>query len=161
MSGVKGRSGPPGNQHHLTHGLFVRAPNGVRLRSRPVQRLVRRMEVLLPWLTKSDLPAVRSWATLEFLGAKVFADLNTKGFTLANGEPRALLREYRQLKLAQLAYERELGLTPAARLALGLTVKHAGHVDIAVELAELRLEEERKRTVEARALAPASEGEDT
>jgi len=118
MSGVKGRSGPPGNQHALTHGLFVKSSTGVRLRSRPVQRLVRQMQDMMPWLKQSDLPAVRSWAQLEYLGAKVYADLMQRGFLLESGEPRKLLSEFRQLKLAQLAYERDLGLTPATRAAL-------------------------------------------
>jgi hypothetical protein len=33
-------------------------------------------------------------------------------------EPRCLLTDFRQLHLAQLAYARDLGITPAARMAI-------------------------------------------
>lgn len=39
------------------HGLYVRSANDLRLRSRKVQRLVRNMQCVMPWLERSDLPA--------------------------------------------------------------------------------------------------------
>jgi hypothetical protein len=41
----------------------------------------------------------------------------------AQGDPRRLLRDYRQLRSAQLAYERELGMTPASRRVLQVSGK--------------------------------------
>ena len=42
------------------------------------------------------------------------------GITTGQGEPRRLLSEYRQLRATQLAYARELAMTPQAHRALGL-----------------------------------------
>ena len=70
------------------------------------------------WLTESDRPAARSWAELEIIGASVFGDLLTRGYVNEQGEPRKLLNDWRLLKQTQLAYERELGMTPAARAAM-------------------------------------------
>jgi len=40
------------------------------------------------------------------------------GLLNAEGEPRRLLTDFRQLRQVQLSYERELGMTPAARMAI-------------------------------------------
>jgi len=110
-------------------GLYVRAESGLRLRSRKVRRLTRKMQVAMPWLSPSDLPACRAWAELEILGAHVFADLATKGITTDKGEPRRLLSEYRQLRQTQLSYERDLGMTPAARVSLNVGVSRSRALD--------------------------------
>ncbi len=99
-------------------GLYVKAPAGLRLRSRRVRRLVSKMRAVMPWLDDSDLPACRAWAEFEILGATAFADLIERGMTNDNGDPRRLLGEFRQLRQAQLGYERGLGMTPAARMSL-------------------------------------------
>lgn len=101
-------------------GLYVRATSGTRLRDRKVGRLVQKLREAMPWLEPADEPAVRAWAQLEVLGALVFQELRTNGVTNGQGEPRRLLAEFRQLRTAQLGYTRELGLTPAAREALGV-----------------------------------------
>jgi hypothetical protein len=74
----------------------------------------------MPWLTPADLPAARAWCELEVVTRLAFAELRTNGFTTGGGEPRRLLSEYRQLRTAQLAYARELAMTPGARASLGL-----------------------------------------
>jgi hypothetical protein len=43
------------------------------------------------------------------LGARGFAELEANGLTNAAGEPRRL-PDYRQLRVAPLAYERDLGM---------------------------------------------------
>jgi hypothetical protein len=96
----------------------VRSTNGLKLRDRKVQRLVRAMRLAMPWLEPSDIPACRSWAQLEILSDRAFAILNSVGLVNRSGEPLRLLTDFRQLRLAQLAYERELGMTPASRQAL-------------------------------------------
>jgi hypothetical protein len=98
------------------------------------------------WLVPSDLPACRSWAELELLGARVFADLERNGVTNAQGEPRRLLGDLRQLRQVQLAYERELGMTPASRLALRVDDSRARNLDVAAELAELHRERTERET---------------
>jgi hypothetical protein len=99
-------------------GLYVKAPNGLRLRSRKVRRLVAKMRAEMPWLAPADLPACRAWAELELLGARAFVELEANGVTNAAGEPRRLLGDFRAIRQAQLAFERELGMTPASRMAL-------------------------------------------
>jgi len=89
---------------------------------------------VMAWLEPSDVPAARAWAELEILGAIIFAELITNGIGNADGEPRRLLTEFRQLRQVQLAYERELGMTPAARVAIKANGTKAA-LDIAAALA--------------------------
>lgn len=120
-----------------THGLYA-ARSGLALRARRVRRLVARMFNVMPWLDEVDRPAARGWAELEIIAAQVFTDLDTKGITSDKGEPRRLLAEYRQLKQAQLAYERELGMTPAARMSLRVGSARGRAFDAAAEAAQMR-----------------------
>jgi hypothetical protein len=115
-------------------GVYVKSANGLRLRHRKVRRLVEKMKAVMAWLEPSDVPAARAWAELEILGAIIFAELITNGIGNADGEPRRLLTEFRQLRQVQLAYERELGMTPAARMAIKANGTKAA-LDIAAALA--------------------------
>lgn len=103
---------------HAGTGLYVRAASGMRVRHRKVRRLVEKMRAGMPWLEASDLPACRAWAELEILGASAFTELVNGGLLNAEGDPRRLLGDFRQLRQLQLAYERDLGMTPAARTAM-------------------------------------------
>jgi len=118
----------------VKHGLFVRAESGMRLRSRKVRLLVRKMQLAMPWIAESDIPACRAWGEMEILGAMAFADLVTKGINNDSGEPRRLLSEYRQLRQTQLQYEAQLGMTPAARASLGVDI--ARGLDLARAMSE-------------------------
>ena len=84
----------------------------------------------------ADQPACRAWAELELLGARAFAELETNGITTAKGEPRRLLVEFRQLRQAQLAYERDLGMTPSARMSLRVGDSKARATDVVSLLAQ-------------------------
>jgi hypothetical protein len=95
-------------------GLYIRSAKGLAVRDRKVQRLVRKMLAVMPWLTESDVPTCRGWAQLEILGDHAFSILRTIGIIDRQGDPKRLLTDWRQLKLAQLAYAKELGMTPAA-----------------------------------------------
>jgi hypothetical protein len=101
-------------------GLYVRSASGLKLRDRKVQRLVRAMRVAMPWLEEADIPTCRAWAQLEILADIAYAMLTRIGIISNNikCEPRRLLTDYRQLRQAQLSYARELGMTPAARMAI-------------------------------------------
>jgi len=127
---------PGGLPRPVKTGMYVKAPNGLRLRHRRVRRLVAKMHESMPWLAPADLPACRAWAELEILGARAFAELETNGITNTAGEPRRLLGEYRQLRQAQLAYERDLGMTPAARMALRVNDSRARSTDLLAQLAD-------------------------
>jgi hypothetical protein len=105
-------------RRHARTGLYVKAASGMTVRHRKVRRLVEKMRAQMPWLEPSDLPACRAWAELEILGAYAFSELVDAGLLNVKGEPRRLLTDFRQLRQVQLSYERELGMTPAARMAM-------------------------------------------
>ena len=121
--------------NHLTHGLFVRSKKGVRLRDLTIYRLVKKLRFAMPWLEDSDQPACRGWAQMEVMASRIYAELRDHGFTNGEGEPRRLLSEFRQLRQTQLAYERELGMTPASRMAMKASGTHAA-LDIASLMAQ-------------------------
>jgi hypothetical protein len=102
----------------LSTGLFVRSKKGVRLRDLTVYRLVKKMRAAMPWLEDSDEPTCRGWAQLEVIASRIYAELRVHGFVNDKGEPRTLLVEFRQMRSAQLRFERELGMTPASRVAM-------------------------------------------
>jgi hypothetical protein len=107
----------------LTHGLYARTPSALEIRGRKVARLMRRLRVVAHWLEPSDESTARAYCELEILSAAIFARLSETGPTklTTDGkdlEVRALVDSHRQMKQAQLAYAKELGLTPLARAAL-------------------------------------------
>src|ERR1700687_4199446 len=89
-----------------------------RQRDQRVRRLTRRARKLLPWVEDADGPAVKAWSELEVLAALAYENLREGGILNDAGEPRALLETYQRLRKTQLAFERELGMTPSARMAL-------------------------------------------
>jgi phage terminase small subunit len=117
-SEAKRQGAPDGNQNATSTGLYVKARNGVRLRDRKVQRLVRKLETIMPWLEPSDLPTARAWCELEVLSAYVYAELRDHGVINAEGDARRLLDDYRKLRATQIVLSRELGMTPASRTAI-------------------------------------------
>src|SRR5229473_1020728 len=115
-------------------GLYVRARPGLKLRDKKVERLVRKMRMAMPWLEPSDMPACRAWAEMEYLAGQVYAVLRA-GIFNQKGETRRLLDDYRKLRQTQIVLSRELGMTPAARMALKANWTHAA-LDLAAALAE-------------------------
>jgi hypothetical protein len=103
---------------HASTGLYVRAAAGFRLRDKKVERLARKVRAALPWLEPSDFPAVRAWAEFEYLCGQVYAVLRASSVVNSAGEAKRLLDDYRKLRLAQAVLSRELGMTPASRMAL-------------------------------------------
>ena len=127
----------PGNTNAQKHSLYA-TRSGYQLRSRRVRKLVQRMFELLPWLTEADRPVARAWADLEHKVAAVSVNLDQEGILNAQGDPRRLLSEYRGLLTLQLAYAKELGLTPACRAALRVDALRGD--DLAKDLAQARNE---------------------
>jgi hypothetical protein len=123
-------------------GLYVRSASGLKLRDRKVQRLVRAMRVAMPWLEEADIPTCRAWAQLEILSDIAYAMLTRIGIISNNiaCEPRRLLTDFRQLRQAQLAYARELGMTPAARMAIKANGTRAP-LDLAAAMAKGEVED--------------------
>lgn len=109
---------PPPRQRRAQTGLYVKSASGLKLRDRKVQKLVRVMRVAMPWLEEADIPACRAWAQLEILADIAYAMLQRLSIVSDKYEPRRLLTDYRQLRQTQLSYARDLGMTPAARMAI-------------------------------------------
>ena len=121
---------------HAQTGLYVRAAPGLRLRDKKVERLARKVRELLTWLEPSDLPSVRAWCELEVLSQHVYAELRTHGvLSPETGDARRLLHDYRQLRQTQAIWSRELGMTPASRMAMKASGTHAA-LDIASLMAQ-------------------------
>jgi hypothetical protein len=116
---------------HASTSLYAKSESALRIRAERVRRIVNRVRREMPWLADSDVPALKSWAELEILSATTFAWLTKMNVINSEGEPRRLLAEHRQMKLAALAYAKELGLTPLTRAALKANVSAA-----AIDLAE-------------------------
>ena len=105
------------------------------MRDRKVQRLVRVMRRVMPWLRESDIPAARAWAQLEILSDLAFTHLRREGILQTTGEnagePRRLLADFRSLRSVQIVYAKELTMTPAARAAMKL---NSGLPDLAAAM---------------------------
>lgn len=104
-------------------GLYSRIKRDVKVRDHRVRYLVWRLRKMCPWIGESDLPAARSWAQLSILAEVAYARLRDEGMATPSGEPKRLVAEFRALKAAELAYARELGLTPSARRQLSVSGK--------------------------------------
>jgi hypothetical protein len=132
-------------------GLYAKSDSALRIRAERVRRIVANMRKVCPWLTAADTPAMRGWAELEVLSATVFAWLLRLNVLTAGGEPRRLLDQHRQLKIAQLSYEVQLGMTPLSRATLKLNTTRAAF-DLPAEMIASVNEvgESRKREREAK-----------
>jgi hypothetical protein len=97
-------------------GLYIRTKAGLRERDRRVEKLTRRMYDVLD-LNVSDRPAVRAWCQLELLCCEIYGRLRKTNLINAQGQTPRLVDDYRKLRTTQLMFAREIGLTPAARLA--------------------------------------------
>jgi hypothetical protein len=92
------------------------------------------MHRALPWLEEPDTPAVVAWSELEVLSRLAYQRLRDEGILRPDGEPRALLETYQRLRKTQLAFERELGMTPRARMEIKANGTRAA-LDLAAQLA--------------------------
>jgi hypothetical protein len=125
----------------LKHGGYIRSPSALVLRSRKVARLVRRMRAAMPWLEDADVPACRSWAELEIIGASLFTGIMKAGATIGSKKDgdvgaRRLVEDHRKNQLAKLALERELGMTPLARSTLKVNRDNSA-LDLAAQCATI------------------------
>jgi phage terminase small subunit len=142
-SGLEGRMPAP-----LAHGLYARSHGALEIRARKVARLMRRLRIVAPWLEPSDESTARAYCELEIMGAQIFAALSKMGDAVVRTskdgkdlEVRRLVDSHRQMKMTQLAYARELGLTPLSRMALRATGTQAA-LDLAGQMARADSDDE-------------------
>src|SRR5712671_5786732 len=136
-----GSEHPPAKSKRASTGLYIKALPGLRLRDKRVERLARKVRAVAPWLEASDFPAVRAWSEMEYLSNQVYAALASMGVLNRQGEARRLLSEYRQLRATQVMLARELGLTPAARMAIRATGTRTA-LDLAGQMARVDTDDE-------------------
>jgi hypothetical protein len=120
MRNAKPIGKPDRPQARASHGAYAHSASALRIRAERVRRIVAAMRKQMPWLTAADVPAMKGWAELEVLSATIFSSLLKLGILNDENEPRRLLSEHRQFKLAMLQYESQLGMTPASRANLKL-----------------------------------------
>jgi hypothetical protein len=122
-----------------THGAYAKSPTAMQIRAHKVQRLVMKMRNALPYLTEADIPACRAWAEMELISVSLFAAIMSAGAVRdADGDvfARRVVDDHRKVKLAQLAFERELGMTPMARAQLRATDRgNPGGMDLVAMMA--------------------------
>ncbi len=80
---------------------------------------------------------------LEILCSRAYAALRERELVNPKGDSRRLLDDYRRLVSVQVVVSRELGLTPAARLAIKQSSKDAP-VDLVGEFARDASDERRQ-----------------
>jgi hypothetical protein len=97
--------------------FYSRSARAMKLRGRRTRPLVTRIKAMCPWIEPSDIATLRSWADMEIIGAGLMAEL-IEGGLFEDGKPRAIIDTLRGIRTTQLRYAAELGLTPAARLAV-------------------------------------------
>lgn len=121
----------------VTVGLHIRSDRGLRLRDEKTRRLLRRVRTALPWLEDSDMATARSWCQLEVLADQCHMVLRRDGvINPATGEVRRILQDFRLLRVAQLQYAIQLGMSPASRLAIKVSGTHAA-LDLAAQCAAI------------------------
>jgi hypothetical protein len=124
-----------GTPRPTAHGLYVKAPAGVRVRDHRVRRLVRKMRTQMPWLQDSDVPTARAYAEIEILASRAYAILSSVGLTNREGQPLRLLGDFRLLRAVQLQYANALGMSPLSRLQIKVCGDNAAF-DLAAAAAE-------------------------
>jgi hypothetical protein len=122
----------------VKHGAYAKSPNALRVSRRAIQRLMRQVYAALPHLTPADKPAVRGWCELEVIAARLFAAIGDGGAVrIASGDifARRVVDDFRKVKLAQLSYAIQLGLTPVARATVRASSKGESDFDLVAAMA--------------------------
>ena len=113
----------------------VSALQGRRIpsRNKSVRKLVARLFRECTWLAGADLPATVRWAVLSERFRRLAERLDGLPELTADNEPRKALAELRALSGEITKLEAALGITAAARAALGVNVGRLG--DLAEQMA--------------------------
>ncbi len=115
----KAKATLPARRENSRTGVYRRSKNALAIRHVKTQYMVRRMKMVMPWLLPSDMPALRAFCELEYFCAAISNALD-KGKSLfdPDGNVRRLGHDYRIFRQSQMAYMRELGMTPVAHAML-------------------------------------------
>jgi hypothetical protein len=118
-------------------GLRVQSERGLRITDHHVRRLLRKLREVCPWVEDSDGIIARRFCELEVIVSQVYAAIREKGAFKADGEVRGLIDVHRRLTQTQTMLASQLGLTPAARIAMQTNSRG---LDVDIEAALGRME---------------------
>ena len=91
-------------------------------RDRTVRRMVVDLYFRCPHLTAADIYAAARACHLYRKIERLGRDLEERGLFRADGDPRKAIGEWRQLMAEARAHEAALGITAAARAAMGVDI---------------------------------------
>ena len=128
---IKGRKN---RQEFIPHKVVKRVVADQQTRA-----IARQIRKACPWMEDADAPAARAWAQLDRLAELAYARLK-EGILNDEGEPRGLLEAYQRLRKTQLLFAQQLGLTPAARVAIKATGSRVA-LDLAAQLARADIQD--------------------
>ncbi len=109
-------------------------------RDRSVRRMVVGLFERCPHLSEADVYAAARLCHLYRKIERIGKDLQDRGLFKADGDPRKAISEWRQLMAEARAHEAALGITAAARAALGVDVGKMRSLDAAAKVKRLRRE---------------------
>jgi len=120
----------------VKHGLYRTRTGLPRQDRRRLAQYESDLLRLLPWLEASDSSTVRSFCYLLLLRDKILSALGDRGVLTDEGDVRRLAAELRQTLTVLLNYGRELGLSPASRMSLGLASARGRAIDLAIAMSD-------------------------
>lgn len=109
-------------------------------RDRSVRRMVVGLYERCPHLSEADVYAAARLCHLYRKIERIGKDLQDRGLFKADGDPRKAISEWRQLMAEARAHEAALGITAAARAALGVDISRMRSMDPAGRARRLKAE---------------------
>ncbi len=107
-------------------GIYVKAKTDSRSETNESAVWSARCSSRCPGCNYLTRRSVEPWAQLEVLADQAYAELREGGILNRKSDPRRLLGDFRMLRQTQATLSRELGMTPAARMALKATGTKTG-----------------------------------
>jgi hypothetical protein len=99
--------------------------------------MLHKLREVCPWVQDSDGIIARRFCELEVILGQVYGAIREKGAFKADGEVRGLVDAHRRLTQTQAMLASQLGLTPAARIAMQASSRG---LDVDIEAALGRME---------------------
>jgi hypothetical protein len=94
---------------------YTKAPKGLRIRDERVRRQARRTLAAYPHLLELDRDVVRAKCQVSILREELYMKIRTEGVVRPDGQPHALLSEFRGLVKVEADLAGRLGMTPRDR----------------------------------------------